>query len=432
MLTFIYGLLWGIAGSILMPPDNLLNQTLVIIVIIGVASGGLHILQASILASFLFFGLVFLPTCSWLFYQNTHASLLLGLTVLTYACFISLVSVTGHRIFNNNFKLRYENLDLIETLCSINASLEESELRFHSAFDSAAIGMALVSTQGRWLQVNESLCNIVGYSEEELLKIDFQTITHPDDLDLDLNNVQQLLDGKIRFYHIEKRYIHKNGDIIWILLSGSLIRDRKGKPLYCIAQITNIDAQKRAEKELYHIAYHDILTDLANRKQLATAFEHAKAYADRHNHYIAIMFLDLDDFKKTNDNLGHEIGDLLLVEIAKIIKNSVRSTDIVARQGGDEFIIMTTELSDLEPAITAAKKILASISRRICINQNEILITGSIGISLYPQDGQDLKTLIKQADNALYHVKNQGRNNFKFYDDGVIIRKLYRIDLDLI
>ncbi|HEN4756102.1 TPA: PAS domain S-box protein, partial [Legionella pneumophila] len=137
--------------------------------------------------------------------------------------------------------------------------MEESELRFRSAFNSAAIGMAIVSLEGMWLKVNQSLCQIVGYSEEELLETNFQSITYPEDLELDLGYVRQLLEGDIRFYHMEKRYIHKNGSIIWILLSASLIRDPENKPLYFISQIQNIDAQKRAEQELQHIAYHDIL-----------------------------------------------------------------------------------------------------------------------------------------------------------------------------
>ncbi|WP_412059597.1 PAS domain S-box protein, partial [Legionella pneumophila] len=133
--------------------------------------------------------------------------------------------------------------------------------------------MALVSLEGRWLKVNKSLCQITGYTEEELLQIDFQRITYPDDLQTDLNYVRQLL--------MEKRYICKNGAIVWILLSGSLIRDAHSAPLYFIAQIQNIDAQKKAEHELVRMAYHDALTGLANRKQLEQSFLLFMAYAKR-------------------------------------------------------------------------------------------------------------------------------------------------------
>lgn len=349
----------------------------------------------------------------WLFHQNSLTYRLLGTALLIYFCFVSIVSWLGYGILNKNFKLRYENLDLIDKLIEINASLEESESRFRSAFNSAAIGMAIVSLEGRWLKVNESLCQIVGYSEKELLETDFQSITYPDDLDLDLNYVRQLLAGNIRFYHMEKRYFHKNGSVIWILLSGSLIRDSENKPLYFIAQIQNIDAQKRAEQELKYIAHHDVLTGLGNRKQLELSFNHALAYAKRHQKQIAIMFMDLDYFKNVNDKLGHDMGDLLLIEIGKRLKSSLRSTDIIARQGGDEFIIALTELSNVNSVVTIAKKILVDIAKPLIIKQHDISITGSIGISLYPEDGCDLDTLIKKADDALYNVKATGRNNFQ-------------------
>ncbi|PWY56409.1 sensor domain-containing diguanylate cyclase [Legionella qingyii] len=409
----IYGALWGVAGSVLIPYNNLLDQMLVIIIIIGVASGGLHILQPNLFASLLFFTLSILPLSFWLFYQNTLTYWLLGAALLIYFCFVSIVSSIGYGLLNKNFKLRYENLDLIDELIRINAALEESESRFRSAFNSAAIGMAIVSLEGRWLKVNESLCQIVGYSEKELLNTDFQSITYPEDLKLDLNYIRQLLAGEIRFYHMEKRYIHKNGDIIWILLSVSLIRDPENKPLQFIAQIQNIDTQKRAEQELKYIAHHDVLTGLGNRKQLEISFNHALAYAIRYQKQIAILFMDLDYFKRVNDNLGHDIGDLLLIEIGKRLKTILRSTDILVRQGGDEFIIALTELSNVSSVETIAKKILDAVAKTITIKRHDISITGSIGISLYPADGCDLNSLIKQADEALYAVKSTGKNNYR-------------------
>ncbi len=414
ILAIIYGALWGISGSILIPHNNLVHQMLVIIVSIGVASGGLHTLQPNMTASILFFILILLPLSIWLFLQNTATYCLLGIALLIYLCFISMVSWMGNKLLNSNFKLRYENLDLVNRLVINNTILEESETRFRSAFDSAAIGMAIVSLEGRWLKVNTSICQIVGYTEEELLKIDFQTITYPDDLELDLNYVRQLLAGEISSYHMEKRYIKKNGSIIWILLSGSLIRNHENKPLYFIAQIQNIDAQKKAEQELQYIAYHDILTGLANRKQLDASFQLALSYAKRYRNKIAILFMDLDHFKEINDTLGHDIGDRLLIEIGSRLKQAIRSTDILIRQGGDEFIIALTELHNADQIAEIAKKILMTITRPIVIETHTISITGSIGISIYPQDGKDLSMLLKKADKALYIVKSEGRNNFSF------------------
>lgn len=414
-LAIIYGALWGISGSILMPQHNLLGQMLIIIISIGIASGGLHTLQPNMIASTLFFILIIVPLSVWLFMQDTSTYFLLGIALMIYFCFILMVSWMGNKLLNNNIKLRYENLELVNKLVINNTILEESESRFRSAFDFAAMGMAIVSLEGKWLKVNKSLCQIVGYTEEELLKTDFQSITYPDDLEKDLTYVQQLLAGEICSYHMEKRYIKKDGSVIWILLSGSLLRNANNTPLYFIAQIQNIDDKKKAEQELNYIAHHDILTGLANRKQLDASFELALSYAKRHQNQIAVLFLDLDFFKEINDTLGHDVGDQLLIEIGARLKTTVRSTDILIRQGGDEFIIALTELSGPNQVIEIAKKILVTIAEPIIIKSHKISITCSIGISMYPEDGQDLNLLIKQADKALYIVKSEGKNNFKFF-----------------
>ncbi|HEY9668792.1 MAG TPA: PAS domain S-box protein, partial [Coleofasciculaceae cyanobacterium] len=150
-------------------------------------------------------------------------------------------------------QLEKANLELEREITErklVEEALRESEERFRNAFDYAAIGMALVAPDGRWLQVNRSLCEIVGYSEQELLATTFQCITHPDDLDIDLNYARQLLNGEIRSYQMEKRYIHKQGHIVWILLSGSLVRDAQGQPLYFIGQIQEITGRKQMEEAL--------------------------------------------------------------------------------------------------------------------------------------------------------------------------------------
>ncbi|PUT39173.1 sensor domain-containing diguanylate cyclase [Legionella taurinensis] len=275
--------------------------------------------------------------------------------------------------------------------------------------------MALVSLEGRWLKVNKSLCQITGYTKEELLQLDFQRITYPDDLQTDLSHVRQLLNGTIKYYQMEKRYIRKNGDIVWILLSGSLVRDAHGAPLYFIAQIQNIDAQKRAEHELVRMAYHDALTGLANRKQLEQSFQLFMAYAKRHKRSIALLFMDLDDFKKINDTFGHDAGDLLLIEIASRLTASVRSSDVVGRQGGDEFLIILSEISNEEEVCTVINHVFHAIQQPVFIKEQAIFISLSMGVSLYPQDGSDLDTLIQHADAALYQVKSKGKNNFEFY-----------------
>lgn len=413
-LAAVYGALWGISGSLLMPENNQQTHMLIMIIALGVSAGGLLTFQPNLTASILFLALIITPINFWLFIQQASIYYSLGMALGIYLCFIIMVSWRGNKLLNANLKLRYENLDLINSLMNNNAILEESESRFRSAFNFSAIGMALVSLEGKFLKVNQSLCQIVGYTEDELLKIDFQTITHPEDLELDLNYAHQLIDGEISSYNLEKRYIKKDDTVIWILLSGSLIRNKENKPLYFIAQIQNIDAQKKAEQELKYIAYHDVLTGLANRKQLESSFHQAQSYAKRHQNQLAVLFMDLDNFKGINDTLGHEIGDLLLIEVGARLKKIIRATDVLIRQGGDEFIIALTDVSDNTQIDKFAKKILTAIRKPIKIKEHQFVITASIGISIYPKDGQDLNTLIKQADKALYIAKSDGRNNYKY------------------
>ncbi|WP_158617534.1 PAS domain S-box protein [Legionella sp. km772] len=256
MGAILSALLWGIAGSALMPDDNFLDQRLMAFIIISIATVEIDALKSNPSLSFLFLILSLLPLNVWFFYAFSTSYFLLSLAFFTYFCLILLVFLRSYSLLVNSFILRYQNLNLIEKLYLSNEGLEESQSRFHAAFDFAAIGMALVSLEGHFLKVNKSLCQLVGYSEEELLKLTFQDLTYQDDLGTDLKLVQQLLEGEILTYQLEKRYLHKKGTIIWTLLSVSLLRDKENNPLYFISQIQNIDARKKAEKELKDLAYH--------------------------------------------------------------------------------------------------------------------------------------------------------------------------------
>ncbi|PJD96208.1 MAG: hypothetical protein CK426_00705 [Legionella sp.] len=297
----------------------------------------------------------------------------------------------------------------------IEEALKVSETLFRSTMEYAAIGMALVSLDGQFTKVNKALCEIVGFSEEELLKVTFQHITHVDDLQTDLSNVDKLLSGEINSYQMEKRYIKKDKSIIWILLSASLVRNHQNNPLFFIAQIQDINHQKKIEQELIYRVYHDSLTGLANREYLESVFAHLLQTATRHHTLLALMFIDLDYFKKINDAYGHDMGDLLLIELASCLKSCTRANDILVRLGGDEFVVIANDLSAPEDSLHLAEKINNSLTKPITIKEIQFKITISIGISLYPLDGDHLDLLLKNADEALYQVKECGRNAFKRY-----------------
>ncbi|HAN55053.1 MAG TPA: diguanylate cyclase, partial [Betaproteobacteria bacterium] len=183
-----------------------------------------------------------------------------------------------------------------------------------------------------------------------------------------------------------------------------------------LAAHTLADEIEQARAQMAYLAQHDALTDLPNRILLNDRLAQAMALAHRHGKQLAVMFLDLDRFKHINDSLGHAVGDQLLQSVAKRLTAGVRSSDTVCRQGGDEFVILLADVEHAEDAALSAQKILAALTAPHRIDQLELHVTVSIGISIYPNDGQDVDTLIKSADTAMYHAKESGRNNFQFFE----------------
>src|SRR5438132_6011309 len=222
----------------------------------------------------------------------------------------------------------------------ISKALRETEAHFRNAFDYAAIGMALVSPQGGWLRVNRSLCDLVGYTEKELLESNFQAVTHPDDLGNDLANLYRLLQGETPTSHVEKRYVHRLGQIVWALNSVSLVRDSDDQPAHFIFQIQDITERKRAEAALQSLSLVDELTGLYNRRGFLAVTEQHLAAIRRNKKVPVVLYADLDGLKQINDSLGHHEGDRALVKSAEIFKETFRSSDILGRIGGDEFVVL--------------------------------------------------------------------------------------------
>ena len=196
--------------------------------------------------------------------------------------------------------------------------------------------------------------------------------------------------------------------------------------------IASIEAQKLTEQvetakvELDHLAHHDVLTGLPNRILLQDRLSQAIELARRQGRQLAVMFMDLDQFKHINDSLGHALGDQLLQSVAQRLVACVRQSDTVSRQGGDEFVLLFPHIEHAEDAALSAQKLLAALALPHHIDQHELHISASIGISIYPDDGQDTETLIKSADTAMYHAKENGRNNYKFFEQSMNARAVQR------
>ncbi len=310
--------------------------------------------------------------------------------------------------------------------------LRESEERFHSAFDLAAIGMALVSVDGRFLQVNSSLCNIFGYLEDEFLKANLKTITHDENYHQCLSlELRQLMADEIPSFQIEMECDHKIvGKNIWALLSAALVRNATNEPQYFIIQIQDITDRKYAEQQMAYIANHDPLTGLFNRKQFHSHLTQILPAVRRHNTKLALMFLDLDRFKLINDTLGHSIGDILLQAVSERLKSSVRSNDTLARLGGDEFIILLSDITLPDDVARIAQKTIDTLAKPFAIDGNDIVITTSIGISIFPDDGENSQILLMNADSAMYLAKERGKNNYQFYTEEMTARSIERMTIE--
>jgi diguanylate cyclase (GGDEF)-like protein/PAS domain S-box-containing protein len=307
--------------------------------------------------------------------------------------------------------------------------LQESEEFFRLTFSQAAVGIALLSREGRFLRVNRKLSNIVGYAEIELLQRFYDQITHPDELGEDKALVQRLVAGELRDFQRETRYLCKDGRTVWVALSASTMREAAAGRLRLIVAVEDISRRKQAEEALLRMASHDALTGLPNRMLLQDRLAQAIAQAQRSSakrvelrrgarkdaHEVGVMFIDLDRFKHINDSLGHEAGDKLIVEIARRLAGALRESDTVARQGGDEFVVVLADIGGPDDAALVAGKLLESLFQPLTLCGQEVFPSGSIGIAMYPRDGQDSEALLKAADSAMYRAKAGGGKHFAFY-----------------
>ena len=293
--------------------------------------------------------------------------------------------------------------------------LQRSDEQFRTAFEYASIGMALVGIDGKWLRVNKALTRIIGYSEDELLARTFQDLTHPDDLEADLEHVAQLLRGEIASYDMEKRYIHKEGRVVWALLSVSLVRHDFGQPLNFISQIQDITERKLLEEKLNKLATYDELTDLYNRRAMLQRLHEEIARTRRYNQPVSLVLLDVDHFKTVNDTYGHDVGDEVLRRLAQQLRENVRYADLPARFGGEEFAIVLphTDLVGARNAAEHLRQLLATHPDTVTLGDGtemQLHVTASFGVASMSAESAEDKELIKAADEALYRAKRNGRN----------------------
>jgi diguanylate cyclase (GGDEF)-like protein/PAS domain S-box-containing protein len=286
------------------------------------------------------------------------------------------------------------------------SALRQAQERFELVFEQAPIGMALLTPEGRLVRVNQSLLAITGYSNDELLAKSLDDITYPDDISSDLEHVRRLLAGEIRHYEIERRYFHARGHVISTMLSVSLMADRDGRPQHFIAQIQDITERKLIEERLRHLAEHDSLTGLFNRRLLERQLAMQVARCRRYGEIGALLVIDLDSFKQVNDTYGHKVGDELLAVIATELQHRLRGTDVVSRLGGDEFAVLLpgTTVEDARKVASILGEAIASCSVAV-EGVERISVDASVGVAALDADTQGGEAALMEADRAMYSAK---------------------------
>lgn len=292
------------------------------------------------------------------------------------------------------------------------------------------------------------------YCSEELFRIltvdaigfeatyeSFLNSVHPLDREFVTNSFNEAIFNRTP-YNIDHRILLPNGEERIVHAEAEVSRDENERAVWMAGIMQDITERKLAEEQIYNLAYFDSLTGLPNRLLFKEHLAHALAHADRTGRLAAILFLDLDRFKYINDTLGHGIGDKLLQGVAERLLVCVRKSDVVGREegggltssvarlGGDEFTVLLTDISSVQDAARISQRIITAVSQPFTLDAHEVIVTTSIGISLYPDDGSDIVNLIKNADTAMYYAKDLGRNNFQFYTQSMNVSTLERLALE--
>lgn len=288
-------------------------------------------------------------------------------------------------------------------------------------FEHAKVGMALCSAENNRLElVNPAFARIHGYEPDELIGLSPGEIFAPQCIAHSENSVKEEKDYFCSLDDISFETVHtkKDGSSVDVAIHVTVIRDDNGNIQHRITNLQDISERKAIEKKIEFLAHHDHLTGLPNRILLKDRVEQAIAHAQRNHSKMALLFLDLDGFKRINDSLGHSVGDEVLQSVSSRLRECLRKTDTVSRQGGDEFILILSDITDTKAVIVPiVKKLLQEFQKPFCVDNHILSTSVSIGIALCPDDGETFESLLQKADTAMYKAKELGRNTYCFYTD---------------
>lgn len=291
-------------------------------------------------------------------------------------------------------------------------ALRESEERYRTLFEDSRDAVYITTRDGKFVDANQSCLALFGYTREEMTRVRAgELYVDPADADRFQQEIEQT--GAVRDYEVKLR--KKDGTEMDCLFTAAVRRAVDGTVIGYQGIIRDVTEQKRAEQTIKEMAYHDALTGLPNRTLFNDRLGVALAHARRSQHKLAVMLMDLDLFKEINDRLGHTVGDELLQAVGERLAGVLRESDTVCRMGGDEFLLLLPGLARTEHAGHVAERILEAIRKPFVLAGQELHITTSLGIAIYPEDGEDDETLVKNADVAMYYAKEKGRDNYQRY-----------------
>ena len=294
--------------------------------------------------------------------------------------------------------------------------LSEAETQMAaSVFHNTMEGIIVTATDGTILSVNPGFARITGYGPDEAIG---QTprLLKSDHHDQSFYHALWTSITESGCWQGEIWNRRKSGEVYLEWLTITMIPGPDGKPFRYVSVFNDITEIRQKDEHIRHLAFHDALTGLPNRMLLQDRLNHAIEIARRDGSQVAVMFIDLDRFKVVNDSLGHDVGDMLLIQVTQRLGLCLRKSDTIARQGGDEFVVLLSDFEAIGEVAEVAEKIIAALVAPVKVREHEIHIGASIGIALYPQDGDDVTSLMRDADTAMYRAKNAGRNTFRFFD----------------
>jgi diguanylate cyclase (GGDEF)-like protein/PAS domain S-box-containing protein len=303
------------------------------------------------------------------------------------------------------------------------------ERRFRALVEKSWSGVALLDADFAFQYAGASTGRLLGYSEEELFGTSFLGFVHPRDREELRETFNDLAATPNHEAQWEIRFLHKNGSWIWLeSFAQNLLQEPNVAAI--VIHYRDVSQRKATEKQLEYQAYYDALTGLPNRLLFRDRVINAIAFARRNRRGVAVMYIDLDHFKLVNDGLGHSVGDALLSEVANRLHCCIRASDTISRLGGDEFTILLNDTSTTEAVAVVGGKILQALSKPLRVDGHELFVTASIGISVFPNDGDDVETLLKTADSAMYRAKELGRNQVQLFTASMNERYVRRLALE--